>query len=73
MLFDRYTENSLKAKTRARRKSSSRLAGAGHDVHDEMRISSMPVTESFSSNKAKASLTEYLAHALLVHFEGSQE
>ena len=71
VLFDRYIEGSLKAKTRAKRATSAAAASASYEVHDEMSINTISLKELLSSYKTKKGLCELLAQALLQHFEGS--
>ena len=71
VLFDRYIERSLKAKTRAKRATSATAACASYEVHDEMSISTISLKELLSSSKTKKGLCELLALAVLEHFAGS--
>ena len=68
VLFDRYVKDSLKAKTRAKRATSS--VPCSYEVHDEMSISTIPLKDLLSSSETKSRLSELLAHALLGHFAG---
>ena len=71
ILFDRYIEDSLKAKTRAQRATSTAAARASYDVHDQMSISTVSLRELLSSSKTKKGLCKLLSEALLVEFEAS--
>ena len=53
ILFDRYIENSLKAKRRAKRATSTAAATASYDVHDQITISTISLKEILSSSKTK--------------------
>ena len=72
ILFDRYIEDSLKAKTRAQRATST-SARASYDVHDQMSISTVSLRELLSSSKTKKGLCKLLSEALLVEFEASSK
>ena len=68
VIFDRYLDVSLKAKTGAKRAASS--VTMEFKVHDDMSIAKVSLKELFSNSRTKSQLTEILAEALLEDFKG---
>ena len=70
ILFDRYIENSLKAKRRAKRATSTAAATASYDIHNQISISTISLKEILSSSKTKKlcwSILKVLVRSLCCH------
>ncbi len=73
IIFDRYVEQSLKEKTRAKRATSLDSSLKIYDVHSEMKLANISIKDLLSSSKTKAQLAKHFGLALLNKFAGSDQ
>lgn len=65
LVFDTYKANSLKQKTREKRRQVKHPIQ--YQIADDTNINHIPMARFLSHEKTKADLTEYLAHTVLVN------
>ena len=63
-------EGSLQEKTRRKRAIIDTVGSAGHDAHDSMSISIIPMKKLLSCTLTEDSLSCHYSHGLLEYFEG---
>ena len=71
LVFDTYKPDSLKGKTRERRRQGK--APIQYQIADDTRIQHIPLTRFLSHEKTKADLTEYLAKTTLDYKKNSPQ